>query len=226
MRRADRLFQIVQLLRTRGLTTADQLASELEVSARTIYRDIRDLCGSGVPIEGEAGVGYLLPEQFDLPPLMFTADEISAAVFGARMVQSHADPALREAAQSMLRKIEAALPESLAERVLDTTFLAPDFHLEERVRRDLGPLRRAIEGRRKIRLRYTDAKGEPTERNLRPLGLVYWGTTWSLSSWCELRGDFRNFRVDRISEFEVLEDSFVHEAGKTLEDYLRRVREC
>lgn len=226
MRRADRLFQIVQLLRTRGLTTADQLASELEVSARTIYRDVRDLCSSGVPIEGEAGVGYLLPERFDLPPLMFTADEISAAVLGARMVQSHADSALREAAGSMLRKIEAALPASLAERVLDTTFLAPDFHLEERVRRDLGPLRRAIEGRRKIRLEYSDAQGEATERILRPLGLVYWGSSWSLSSWCELRGDFRNFRIDRFVAFELLDEGFAHESGKTLEDYLSRVRDC
>lgn len=225
MRRADRLFQIVQILRARRVTTARHLAEALEVSERTIYRDVRDLVTSGVPIEGEAGVGYALPKSFDLPPLMFAKQEIEALVLGARLVKSWSDAELAEAADSALVKIEAVLPDRLRVRLDEITLFAPNFRGEPRAfAANLPNLRGAILERRKVRFAYTRRDDEHSARTVRPLGLFFWGYNWTLSGWCELRDDFRSFRVDRIAELEVRDDAFEPEPGRTLEDYLERMQ--
>lgn len=223
MRRADRLFQIIQLLRRKRVLTAASLAEELEVSERTVYRDIRDLVSSGVPIEGEAGVGYMLRRGFDLPPLMFSEVEIEAMVLGARVVTSWGDAGLAKAAGEALARVEAALPDRLKVRLNQTPLYAPGFHVPNPMMAWLGELRAAIESRRRVRLRYTAIDAPQTDRCVRPLGLFFWGSTWSLTAWCELRDDFRSFRLDRINELTVLEDRYLEEPGKTLDDYFRRM---
>jgi predicted DNA-binding transcriptional regulator YafY len=221
MRRADRLFQIVSLLRHRRFTTAAKLAEHLEVSERTIYRDVRDLVVSGVPIEGEAGVGYRLHKDFDLPPMMFNIEEIQALVLGARMVETWADDELRLAAKRVLDKTEAVLPSSLRPQVHDTALFALSFRVPERAREALGPIRKAIGARHRLELRYRDAEDAVSERVVRPLGLYFWGTTWTLGAWCELRADFRNFRLDRVDSVHDTKDVFELAPPVTLEDYVR-----
>ncbi|HEY6931324.1 MAG TPA: YafY family protein [Thermoanaerobaculia bacterium] len=222
MRRADRLFRIVQRLRRRGATTAGQLAEALEVSERTIYRDVRDLILSGVPILGEAGVGYALPRGFDLPPLMFTEEEIEALVLGARIVQSWADAGLANAAADVVAKVEAVLPDRLKTRVPDAALFAPGFHVPKQVAACLSELRRAVRSRCKVTFHYEDRAGAGSSRTVQPLGLFYWGSTWSLGAWCEMRKDFRNFRVDRISNIRTLEKTFEALPGRTLRDFFLR----
>jgi predicted DNA-binding transcriptional regulator YafY len=225
MRRADRLFQIIQHLRGRRLTTARHLAERLEVSERTIYRDIRDLTLSGVPIEGEAGVGYVLRKGFDLPPLMFSRDEVEALVVGARMAQAWGSAELAAAAGQALEKIEAVLP---AERSRDASrclIFALNFRDTPQHSAALEVVRQALNLRRLLHFHYKREDGEPSERTVRPLGLYFWGATWTLAAWCELRGAFRHFRVDRMANPQLREETFHDETGKTLEDFLRQVRE-
>jgi predicted DNA-binding transcriptional regulator YafY len=221
VRRADRLFQIVQRLRRRGVVTARALAEALDVSERTIYRDVQDLQLSGVPILGEAGVGYALPRGFDLPPLMFTEDELEALVLGARVVQAWGGGALAEAAADALAKIESVLPARLRERVPDARLFAPDFHVRAEMTQHLSSLREAIAAQRKIAFKYVDRAEQPSERCVHPLGLFYWGATWSVGAWCELRRDFRNFRLDRMRDFHLLDEKFVPTPGRTLADFFR-----
>jgi predicted DNA-binding transcriptional regulator YafY len=221
MRRADRLFQIVSLLRRRRFTTAAWLAERLEVSERTIYRDIADLARSGVPVEGEAGVGYRLGKDFDLPPLMFNVEEIRALVLGARMVESWADDDLRQAARSVLDKVEAVLPPSSRAKVHDTALFALDLRLPEQARAQLGPLRRAIEERRKLTLDYRDANDQVSQRVVRPLALYFWGATWTLAGWCELRVGYRNFRVDRIVSAKLDDERFELVSPVTIADFVK-----
>ena len=221
MRRADRLFQIVQLLRRRRVTTAAQIAERLEVSERTVYRDIRDLSLSGVPVLGEAGIGYRLGKDFDLPPMMFSVDEIQALVLGARMVESWGDEELRRAAREVLTKVEAVLPPSKRHRVQDTALFSLSFRVSPEVRQNVGTLRRAIDDREKVHVDYADASGRPSGRVVCPLGLYFWGTVWTLGAWCELRQDFRNFRVDRIEEASLLGETFEYTSPTTLEDFIK-----
>jgi len=223
--RADRLFQIIQLLRRHRVMTAANLAQELEISERTVYRDIRDLVLSGVPIEGEAGVGYTMRRGFDLPPLMFSEQEIEAMVPGARVVTSWGDAALAKAAGDALARVEAALPDRLKSRLTGTRLYAPGFHVPQPVMASLAAPRAGIDARQKAWMSYTNAEGERTERTVRPLGLFFWGYTWSLTAWCELRDDFRSFRLDRIESLRMLDERFAEEPGKTLEDFFRRVDE-
>jgi predicted DNA-binding transcriptional regulator YafY len=224
MRRADRLFQIVQIIRGRRLTTAAQLAQRLEVSERTVYRDVADLQHQGVPIEGEAGVGYRLGQGFDLPPLMFSADEARALVASVRMAQVWQDPALAQASQVALGKILSVLPPAARAAAQSMAVYAPPLGLDPAVQAVLQTLREAAQARHKVRVDYQDASGSLTQRTLRPLGCFYWGKVWTLAAWCETRQDFRSFRLDRIAQVELLQDAkrhFVDEAGKTLADYLR-----
>lgn len=224
MRRADRLFQILQLLRARRVATAAYLAQELEVSRRTVYRDVADLIASGVPITGEAGVGYALARGFDLPPLMFDAEEIGALVLGARMVQAFGDEGLAARARSVLSKVEAVVPERLRR-----SFARPEWHVFRRlgkeVRAHVERLRRAIDARRKVRFVYRDEQGTESERTVRPLCLAFWGPVWTAGAWCELRQDFRNFRPDRMRALEVLGEGFEDEQGKDLTAYLLRLEQ-
>jgi len=222
MRRADRLFKLVQVLRRSRVVTAQRLSAELEVSERTVYRDIRDLTLSGVPIRGEAGVGYALAHGFDLPPLMFDVEEIEALVLGARVVQSWADPSLAKAADSVLAKVEMVLPDTLRPRIGTPTLLAPHLRPGSRAP-NLGLLRSALRDRRKVRFQYRDEANHQSQRTVRPLALAFWGKVWSMAAWCELRQDFRSFRLDRISELALTGEGFEVEAGKTLDDFIDRV---
>ncbi|HEU0203459.1 MAG TPA: YafY family protein [Burkholderiaceae bacterium] len=225
MRRADRLFEIVQYLRGRRLTTAAQLAQWLEVSERTIYRDIADLCASGVPIDGEAGVGYRIASSFDLPPLMFSFDEIDALVAGARFVEAWGGPGLAGAARSALAKIAAALPPEKRAALEDARLFAPNFFIDPKPGERLESLRQAIGARHIVQLDYRDANGAATLRRVRPLGIFFWGNHWSLAAWCELRQDFRNFRLERIAELTKLDERFVDEPGRGLADFFRAVEQ-
>jgi predicted DNA-binding transcriptional regulator YafY len=221
MRRADRLFEIVHHLRGRRLTTAAQLAQWLEISERTVYRDIADLLKSGIPIDGEAGVGYRLHPDFDLPPLMFNHNEIEALVIGARMVESWGGPGLAQGARSALSKIATALPKDKRATLESSRLFSPDFFIRPQMSAQMDQLRVAIDGHRSVHLDYRDASGEITQRRIRPLGLFFWGYAWSLGAWCELRNDFRNFRLDRIVTCTVFDERFADETGKRLADYLR-----
>lgn len=200
MRRADRLFQIVQYLRGGRLLTARVLADRLEVSERTIYRDIADLIGSGVPIDGEAGIGYLMRSGYDLPPLMFTRGEIAALVAGARMVRSFGGADMALSAEEALTKIAAVLPEALRDSPNAVAIHANHGGaLTNTDRAMLDRLDRATAGLTALFIRYSDADGTMTERRVRPLGLWFWGKVWTLIAWCELRNNFRMFRIDRIA---------------------------
>ena len=221
MRRADRLFQIVQLIRGRRLTTAAFLARRLEVSERTIYRDVADLQHQGVPLEGEAGVGYRLGAGFDLPPLMFTHDEARALVASVRMAQAWQDPALAQAAEVALGKIMSVLPPAARAAAQAMAVYAPPTGLEPAVQATLQTLREAIQASRKLQLDYSDVSGQPSQRVVRPLGCFYWGKVWTLAAWCETRQAFRNFRLDRIAGVQSQEATFRDEVGKTLADFLR-----
>jgi len=220
MRRADRLFQIIQLLRCRRITTAAWLAEELEVSERTIYRDIQDLTLSGVPIEGEAGVGYLLRKSFDLPPLMFTLDEISALVLGAGVVKSWADPQLAKAAGSVLSKVETVLPANMKRHIDQTKLISPMRRLPADVAAKLAQVRLAIEASEKITFDYKREDGERSNRTVWPLGLFFWGVVWTLGGWCELREGFRIFRVDRMGELKLSSEPYPKFEGRTLQDLI------
>jgi predicted DNA-binding transcriptional regulator YafY len=210
VRKADRLFQIIQILRrARQPITADAIAQELETSKRSVYRDIATLMGQRVPIRGEAGMGYVLEAGFDLPPLMLTPDEIEAAVLGAQWVTARGDPALARAAQDLIAKIAAAVPERLRPIVLDPAArtrtdalpIPPDAI-------DMVELRRAIHGARKIALGYRDEKGADTQRKVWPIAVGYLDTVRMLVGWCEMRKDFRHFRTDRITAAEFLEERY------------------
>jgi predicted DNA-binding transcriptional regulator YafY len=219
MRRADRLFQIVQFLRSRRLTTALWLAERLEVSTRTIYRDVADLCLSGVPIEGEAGVGYVLRQKIDLPPLMFDRSEAAAVELGLRFVTAYTGPPLSAAAVSAMAKVRTVLPKRVASETAPVALYVPvkaagSFAV-------LGPVFEAIDARRKIRMRYADAAGRETERVIWPLGAFFWSAAWTALAWCELREDFRSFRLERIAGLECLADHYPDVPGRRLTDYFR-----
>jgi predicted DNA-binding transcriptional regulator YafY len=217
VRRADRLFRIVQYLRGRRLTTAAFLAGRLGVSLRTVYRDVRDLSLSGVPVEGEAGVGYRLQAGFDVPPLMFTLNEIEALAIGARMVEAWGGPVLADSART-------ALPAERRMAVEQTRLYAPNFHVDAAAMARFEAVRSAIGERRVLRLDYRDAQGRGSERQVWPIALYFWGGTWTLGAWCETRDNWRNFRVDRIAELAQLERRYPDQAGRRLADYLRAMR--
>lgn len=223
MRRADRLFDVVQCLRGRRLTTAAQLAERLEVSVRTVYRDVADLQRRGVPIEGEAGIGYRLRPGYTLPPLMFTSGEAQALVAAVRMAQPRLDAALAAEAEAALGKILSVLPGEARAAAESLALFAPDPGVDPAVRERLQQLRRAIAERRVLRIDYRDEGGAATQRRVRPLGCFFWGAVWTLAGWCELRQDFRSFRLDRIGTLTVTDEVFAHEPGRTLADLLRAV---
>lgn len=226
MRRADRLFQIVQHLRGGRLVTARMLSERLEVSERTIYRDIADLQSTGVPVDGEAGIGYIMRDGYDLPPLMFTRDEITALVAGARMVRGWGGASMARAAEEALVKIESVLPREERGNVSRVAIHAPRMRLSDKDRRHIDLLETASENRNEISFDYRDAQGQATHRNAQPLGLWFWGGTWTLVGWCLLRDDYRMFRIDRMDALEKLPTQFRPEPGKTLRDFYRAMEQC
>lgn len=221
MRRADRLFQIVQLIRGRRLSTAEFLAQRLEVSVRTVYRDVAALQQQGVPIEGEAGVGYRMRAGFDLPPLMFTKDEAQALVAVVRLARPALDAGLITPAESALSKILAVLSPAARAAAESLAVYAPLSGMDEGLSQRLMRLRQATESRHKLRLQYLDLGGASTERVVRPLACFFWGPVWTVAAWCEKRSDFRSFRVDRIQDLTLLDERFRDEPGKTLADLER-----
>lgn len=227
MRRADRLFRIVQLLRSGRLKTARHLAERLQVSERTIYRDVRDLQLAGQPIEGEAGVGYTLRREFDLPPLMFTEDEVTALVLGARMAQAWGGNEAAKSARSALLRIEAVLPEELTRRVDRIALFAPEFQMLPAHRTALDALHHACVEQIVVGFRYTrlaDTSDRAEDRNVWPLALAFWSGVWTLAAWDERRNDFRSFRLDRIEDLQLSSRNYVPKRGQRLEDYLKKVR--
>jgi len=209
MRRADRLFQIIQILRrSRRPVTADAMAAELETSKRTIYRDIVDLMAQRAPIRGEAGVGYVLDDGYDMPPLMLTPDEVEAAVLGAQLVARQGDLALARAAQDLVAKIQHVVPERLRPLVLEpSSRVAPIRNLIPD-RLDMGAVRLAIRSGRKIAMSYRDEQERLSERTVWPFAVGYHESVRLMIAWCELRSDFRSFRTDRVVDATYLDERY------------------
>ncbi len=215
MRRADRLFQIIQILRRSPRpVTAAALAEELEVSKRSVYRDVADLVGQRVPVHGEAGLGYLLDPAYDMPPLMLTPDEIEAVVLGAQWVSGRADRDLANAARDVVAKISAVVPEHLRPFIAEPSVGAKPAAGSPEDQIDAASLRSAIREGRKLKIRYRSATGEETERTVWPVLLGYDEACRLLVAWCELRRDFRHFRTDRMIGADVLEETNGLRAGE------------
>jgi predicted DNA-binding transcriptional regulator YafY len=222
MRRTDRLFDLVQLFSRRRLLTGAAIADALGVSLRTVYRDIDTLVASGVPIEGERGVGYLLREPYFLPPLTLNPIEIEALHLGMALVRRSGDAALAEAADHLERKVDAVLP---SDRPRSGHRWSVAVHLPSRLpgeRRNIATLRAAIARREVIAINYQALDGGLSARAIRPLELEFWGRVWTVTAWCEWRADFRVFRVERITHCEPTGRLFEAERGKRLIDYLQQ----
>ena len=221
MRRADRLFLIIHALRGRRTALpARSLAGTLGVSLRTVYRDVADLQLSGVPIEGEAGVGYVLRKGADIPPLMFSAEELEALVVGTRFVKAFAGERLHRGARAALLKIEAVLPPELKQRALRSRIFAP-ANWSEAKSGQIDRLHAAISAHQVLRLDYRDEAARTTQREVEPLCLAFWGGVWTLGSWCRLRVGFRTFRPDRIAAFEPTGEVFVETPERGMTAYVR-----
>ena len=219
MRRADRLFRVIQILRrSRRPVTAKAIAAELNISVRSVYRDIADLAGHRVPIRGEVGVGYVLDRQYDMPPLMLTPEELEAVVLGAQWVTERGDAALANAARDLLSKITAAVPQSLRTFITEPTLGTPTNNVPVRDGLDLAKTRSWIRAGRKLRIRYCDEGGQETERVVWPVIIGYTDAVRLLAAWCELRDGFRHFRTDRIIHIDFLDQAH----GSTLPDLKRR----
>lgn len=224
-RRADRLFQIVQILRGRRLTTAALLAERLGVSARTVYRDIRDLSLSGVPIEGEAGSGYRLLSGFDLPPLMLTNRESEALIVAIRLLKTWGGESLSKELESAQEKVLAILPEESRRKAEQTRIYAPDIALQPHSRSGFDVIHQAISSQQVLALHYRDEAGQLSWRELQPLGLFFWGEHWLLAAWCERRNDYRCFRLDRCLTITLTGRRFSESAERSLADFLRKVKQ-
>tara|TARA_Y100000114_G_C11680256_1_gene288243 strand:- start:255 stop:893 length:639 start_codon:yes stop_codon:yes gene_type:complete len=206
--------------------TADTLAALFEVSPRTIYRDIQDLMDSGIPITGEAGVGYVIDKQYHLPPIMFDADEIEAIALGIGMVSNWTDAAFARKAKSAYEKIQATLTAPMIHELTQiSTFSAPSrYKIPWKV--NFTEVRECIRRKQFVTFSYLDLSDQVTERTIRPLALISFSPIWLLAGWCEMRQNFRNFRLDRISDFSVSPQRFRDEKGKALSDYLKEQDEC
>jgi predicted DNA-binding transcriptional regulator YafY len=221
MRRADRLFDIIQTLRTaKGPVTAAALADSLEVTVRTIYRDIAALQGSRVPIEGAPGLGYVLRRGFDLPPLMFTSEEADAVAVGVRLLRRLRDPKLQAAAESVLAKLAEVVPAPLQPHLMAAPVFVSDGSVPLPTGVDPAELRAAIHEARKIVIAYLDENERRTERTIWPIAMAYYVDVTLIGAWCELRQDFRHFRVDRIVHARLLDERFPADKGKLMAEWL------
>lgn len=220
MRRSDRLFDIIQRLRTaKGPVTAAALAAELEVTPRTIYRDIATLQARRVPIDGAAGLGYVLRKSFDLPPLMFTAEEVEAIAVGARLVRRLRDAKLQEAADSVFSKVTVVLSEALRRQLVSTPFFVSPGDTVEPRGVDLADVRAAIRDSRKLHISYADEQGRRTNRTIWPIAMAYYVDVTLVGAWCELRNGYRNFRVERIQSSTVLDEFFDQDNGRLFREW-------
>ena len=215
MPRTDRLFDLIQILRDGRLHRASEMAERLGVSVRTIWRDMATLMASGMPVEGERGVGYILRAPITLPPMILSGDEIEALRAGVRLVAEGADPALARAARSLAAKIASVTPappegDDLFAFTGEETGHAPTM---------VPAIRSAIAGRERLTISYIDPEGRESHRDIRPLALDMEGRVWTLAAWCELRGGFRSFRIDRIVALSPTGETFAREVGRELADY-------
>jgi predicted DNA-binding transcriptional regulator YafY len=209
MSRTTRLFKLMDALRGhRRPVTAARLAEDLAVSVRTVYRDIQTLMDLGAPVEGEAGLGYLLRPGFFLPPLMFGEDELEALVLGARWVQGQGDPALAQAAASALTKIGTASPKDLRDKIAETGLWAPRYEMPAELPAGLRIIREAVRREQKLSITYVDEKGRTTVRMVWPIALAFFEGKRLLAAWCELREGFRHFRPDRISALNATQERY------------------
>lgn len=223
MRRADRLFRLATLMQRRnGPITAKSISEELEVSVRTVYRDVADLVGSGVPIIGEAGIGYQMASGFSLPPLMLTNEEVEAAVFGLAVAEEWGDQDLKVAARSLRDKINASLPERLQNVLADTRIVAPSDSRSPAIGIKESEIRHCIRARTVIRISYKDTQGTSSDRCVWPLGLVFFNTIWMLGCWCETRDAYRFFRLDRISSMNMLSRRFPFREDRKFENMMEQ----
>jgi predicted DNA-binding transcriptional regulator YafY len=226
MRRADRLFDIIQVLRGANRpVTAATLAEQLEVTVRTVYRDVATLQARRVPIDGAPGIGYLLRRGFDLPPLMFTSEEIDAIAVGARLVRRIRDPKLHEAAARVLAKVTMVVPEAMRAHLADAPLYVSDGSAAVPQGVDPASLRTAIRERRKLRIRYRDERDNDTHRTVWPIAMAYYVDATLIGAWCELRNDFRNFRVERIVSSEILDERFRDDNGRLMAEWLAQPKD-
>lgn len=226
MRKAERLFQILTLMRGRRTAiTAQQLADALEVSTRTIYRDIDALIYSGVPIDGEAGIGYFLRSGYHIPPLMFNAQESLALLVGSKLVRAWTDPELGKAAQTASQKILSVLPDSLLAQAQNHPYTIPSLDRYEGIREKHGMIRHACETKHKLLIDYVDAQNNTSQRCIWPLGLVFWGENWTLTSWCEQKADYRHFRIDRITEMKLHSEQYAYHPERNLKHVMALIQE-
>lgn len=225
MRRADRLFEIIETLRTKGgVVRAAELSAELGVSERTIYRDIAGLQGQGVPIEGEAGIGYVLRPGFHMPPLMFTEEELEAIVLGARFAARQGDPALAQAANQVLAKVKDAVPEHLRDRMERIALYAAHASNPDHGKLDMALVRDCIRREQKVSIEYIDVKDRATVRTVWPVAVAFFSESTILAAWCELRNDFRHFRTDRVKGMRPINERFNGGAGRLLHAWEAKVR--
>ncbi len=222
MKRSNRLIELMQILRDGRFHRAEDIASQLEVSLRTIYRDMDTLAASGIPIEGLRGLGYQITAPVTLPPLNLSMTELEALHLGLSVVGEAEDEELREAARSLSAKIDAVLPEDRSSAPRGWGFATYPFADAAAGFDHMPAIRAAIRARQKLNVDYLSAQGEETWRTIRPLALDYWGRVWTATCWCELSGDFIELRVDRIRTLSVLPALFVEEEGKTLADFRAR----
>lgn len=226
MRRADRLLKIVHFLRSRRrAVTARRIAEEFDICTRTVYRDIQDLVYSGAPIQGEAGVGYIIDKQYYLPPVTFDADELEAITLGITMVRQWTDENFAEKANNALDKIHAVLPASLQGELHQITTYSGPVDAVPPWQVSFSEVRECIRNRRKISINYQDGIEQTTHRTVRPLALVFFSPVWLLAGWCEKRNDFRNFRLDRIQTMQISDEIFADEDDKNLQAY-RAKEDC
>lgn len=218
MRRAERLFRLVNELRARGVSRAEDLAAYFEISVRTVYRDIGHLQASGLPIEGEAGVGYLLRPGFDLPALTFTFEQLDALAIGLSFVEAAGDTSLSQAAREVRAKLQASLPEPDKRKLENAPLFAS--RRDGRAAPFLKIVRRAIRQANVLHLRYRDGEGTLSDRRVKPLAIWAFTEGWLFAGWCELRNDFRAFRLDRISAIEETGDHFADNPDQNLQAYL------
>lgn len=222
MRKAERLFQIISLLRgRRQVLTANAIAEDLKVSVRTIYRDIQALSLSGVPIEGEAGVGYRLNKSFDIPPIMFNEQEMSALVLALKMVRGHSDDILSVGATTALEKIISVVPEKTKSIIDLLPYYVPKFSDYREETKWHTQLREAAMEKQKVLVTYISKEDKKSQRVLWPLGLMYWGSSWTLVAHCELRNDYRSFRLDRFIELQIIDETFKDNSEISIEKYFK-----
>ncbi len=218
MRRTDRLFELIQTFRSGRLLRGKDLADNLGISIRTLYRDIDTLIASGIPIEGERGVGYMLREPIFLPPLTLTTTELEAFHLGMKVVAQSRDAELAAAGARLMEKIDNVLPSDRQQHSILTT-IGVMVTMPDGLYAALPILRAGVKQKRKSSLTYESLQGEVSERIVRPLRLDFLGHVWILTAWCELRGAFRVFRVDKIMDITETDQRFEDEAGKTYDDY-------